>query len=188
MSCYLGERDRECGSEAGKAYCDRCGGGLTELERGYAAAAEERLVTEETLQELVDGCTWCWAQWSEGGGMEWEHSMRRVRGGRVKHRRVTSRFVRFGLDSHSCFRCVVRQKLCRTGQEGICRDTAVARATTPAKDLGRSNEQRDGGFRCVLSLGRRAGTRYMSAGRWQRQEIERSVRQQGLWVGEEAAE
>ena len=41
------------------AKCDRCGEGLSALERAYRRAAIERQIVEEQLDRLVDRCTSC---------------------------------------------------------------------------------------------------------------------------------
>ncbi|KAK0861500.1 hypothetical protein LTR87_016936, partial [Friedmanniomyces endolithicus] len=56
MSGYLDGQETACQAHGGMAHCDRCGGGITELERRYMATSKERQAVEETLDELLDGC------------------------------------------------------------------------------------------------------------------------------------
>lgn len=62
MGSYLDNKEVECGQDASTANCDRCGEGVTALERHYTRAARERQTSEETLDEVSDGCVFCFLQ------------------------------------------------------------------------------------------------------------------------------
>ena len=119
MSRYLDGQEIHCESEAGMARCDRCGGGLTELERQYARTARERQAFEEMLDEAADSCAACWMEFcdSRNASEMWDHKRTECR----RREKVVAEAgslggVRFAADSHSCFRCGLSQRLCRTGQ------------------------------------------------------------------------
>ena len=68
MGSYLDGQRIECGDGEGDlAKCDRCGEGLTALERTYHKDAAERQMVEKTLSELADGCSACWVMRQEWG-------------------------------------------------------------------------------------------------------------------------
>ena len=62
MSRYLDGVEAECRRFSEWAQCDRCGAGMTEVERASMQEASERPAVEETLDELVDGCVWCFVK------------------------------------------------------------------------------------------------------------------------------
>ena len=116
MSSYLDGEKIECGDGDGEmAKCDRCGEGLTALERTYRQAAEQRQLVEETLTELVDGCAACWIMQNE-----WAHA----RVGCTAHDGISEsrcdelrQKMWCEASSHSCHRCRMSQKVCATGQD-----------------------------------------------------------------------
>ena len=116
MSSYLDGKAIKCGDgDAEMAKCDRCGEGLSALERTYRRAATERQMVEEQLDRLVDGCTSCWVMlkpWdhvavtcTEREGVS-ESECDRLRGK-----------IRYESSSHSCHRCGMSQKVCVTGKD-----------------------------------------------------------------------
>ncbi|KAI7371326.1 hypothetical protein KC328_g17564, partial [Hortaea werneckii] len=113
LSRYLDGSETCCDTDQGLARCDRCGGGQTELEWRVRRAAEEREGVESMLDRLRTGCARCWAQF---GGREegWMHAAGRCPRATGDQDR---RRIRFAVESHSCFRCGLGQKLCRTGQD-----------------------------------------------------------------------
>ncbi|KAK3617520.1 hypothetical protein LTR56_024514 [Elasticomyces elasticus] len=117
MSRYLDGLETTCASNAVTASCDRCGSGLTELKRRYAAEAKERQVTEETLSELTDGCAWCWGQRSYGITEGWKHNWQQCPQQRDAAYRDDGSFVQHETGSHSCFRSGISQALCRAGRD-----------------------------------------------------------------------
>jgi hypothetical protein len=62
VGLYRDNKVIECGNDASLARCDRCGKGVTALERDYARVARERQIVEETLDEVADGCVFCHPQ------------------------------------------------------------------------------------------------------------------------------
>jgi hypothetical protein len=68
MGLYLDNKEIECGNDASLARCDRCGEGVTALERDYARAARERQIVEETLDEVTDGCVFCFIESTDDTG------------------------------------------------------------------------------------------------------------------------
>ena len=142
MSLYLDDREVECGSDARMARCDKCGEGLTVLERDYTRAAKERQLVEETLDEISDGCVACFVESADEQNIDWQHERERCprreqeqeqerereRERDVKdemwageNRECVEKFresIRFEASSHSCFKCGLSQKLCSTGQDG----------------------------------------------------------------------
>jgi superfamily II DNA helicase RecQ len=116
MSSYLDGQKIECGDGDGEmAQCDRCGEGLTALERTYRRAATERQLVEETLDEIVDGCAACWAM-----ARKWTHiavnctQREDVSASRCDELRE---MIGYEASSHSCHRCGISQKLCATGRD-----------------------------------------------------------------------
>lgn len=59
VGLYLDNKEVECGQDAITANYDRCGEGVAALERHYTRAARERQTFEETLDEVSDGCVFC---------------------------------------------------------------------------------------------------------------------------------
>jgi superfamily II DNA helicase RecQ len=133
MSLYLDNKEIECGSDTNMAKCDGCGEGLTALERSYVRAATERQLVEETLDELSDGCVACFVESADEPSIDWQHEKeqcpqpeqqqgqdnkdeqgRRENGAEIEKFRES---IRFEARSHSCFKCGISQKLCRTGQD-----------------------------------------------------------------------
>ena len=120
MSRYLDGREIHCESEGGMARCDRCGGGLTELERQYAKTARERQAFEEMLDDAADSCVACWLEFCDTNSPSevWDHKRAECRrSGKRCDTPGSVAGVRFAADSHSCFRCGLSQRLCRTGQD-----------------------------------------------------------------------
>lgn len=132
MSLYFDDKLVECDDDASMAKCDRCGEGLTAVERHYAQAASERQAVEETLDEVAGGCVWCFA---DGAGADWtthqpeecEWSEGGRRGGLDERFRE---LIAFEEGAHSCFKCGFSQKLCGTGEgeHGRCQWPNVAAA------------------------------------------------------------
>jgi hypothetical protein len=73
MGLYLDNKEVECGHDVSLARCDRCGEGLTALERGYARAARERQTVEETLDEVADDCVFCFVEATDDTSVSWTH-------------------------------------------------------------------------------------------------------------------
>jgi superfamily II DNA or RNA helicase len=133
MSLYLDNKEIECGNDTNMAKCDGCGEGLTALERSYVRAATERQLVEETLDELSDGCVVCFVESADEPEIDWQHERercpqqeqrreqdnndeqgRRESGAEIEKFRES---IRFEARSHSCFKCGLSQKLCRTGRD-----------------------------------------------------------------------
>jgi hypothetical protein len=62
IGLYLDNKEIECRDDASLARCDRCGEGVTVLERDYTRVARERQMVEETLDEVVDDCVFCFVE------------------------------------------------------------------------------------------------------------------------------
>lgn len=120
MSAYFDGTDVCCEDGNGEmARCDRCGEGLTAVERTYRKAGQERQLVEETLEELADGCAACWVM-----SGDWRHAAlvceERKRLDVGLSDEECDRFrkrIRYEGSSHSCHRCGISQKLCATGQD-----------------------------------------------------------------------
>ncbi|KAI7056165.1 hypothetical protein KC339_g18245 [Hortaea werneckii] len=132
MGLYFDNKQVECSDDASMAKCDRCGEGLTAVERHHAQAANERQAVEETLDEVVGGCVWCFV---DGAGADWTthqpEECEKAEGGR--RRGLDERFrklIAFEESTHSCFKCGFSQKLCGTGEgeHGRCQWPNVASA------------------------------------------------------------
>lgn len=98
-------------SRGSLAHCDNCGEGITALEREYKQEAHERRLFGELMDEFVDCCARCWLQ-APGDCGRWAHSACTDQdwdGFREQ--------LRFDKDTHSCFKCGLSQRLCRTGQD-----------------------------------------------------------------------
>ena len=116
MSSYLDGRKIECVDGSGEmARCDRCGEGLTALERAYRKAATERQLVEETLDEIADGCAHCWVMQREWNHAAVECTMRNE----INERECDGlRYkIRYNPHTHSCYRCGISQRICATGQD-----------------------------------------------------------------------
>lgn len=119
MSRYLDGQEIDCGSAGVVAQCDRCGGGVTELERQHTAASQERQLFEDQMDEVAAACAECWVRSSTiYEGVPWAlHTREECEYEPVVRRsRETLGRVRFAPESHSCFRCGLSQRLCRTGE------------------------------------------------------------------------
>jgi superfamily II DNA helicase RecQ len=134
MGLYLDNKEVECGHDVSLARCDRCGEGLTALERGYARAARERQTVEETLDEVADDCVFCFVEATDDTSVSWTHRPEECeRADWRTWRDLDERFrrlIKFEESSHSCFKCGFSQKLCKTGvKEGeACQWPDVAAA------------------------------------------------------------
>lgn len=122
MSLYLDNREMECSNDASMARCDWCGERLTVLERSYVRAARERQLVEETLDEISDGCVVCFTKSADDPNISWRHEKQACRrqGQEQMNRKDLGiekfrESIRFETRSHSCFKCGLSQKLCRTG-------------------------------------------------------------------------
>lgn len=119
MGLYLDNKEIECGNDASLARCDRCGEGVTALERDYARAARERQIVEETLDEVTDGCVFCFVESTDDTGASWTHNPEECERAEWRTwRDLDERFrrlIKFEESSHSCFKCGFSQKLCETG-------------------------------------------------------------------------
>jgi hypothetical protein len=62
MGLYLDNKEIEYRDDASLARYDRCGKGVTALERDYARAVRERQIVEEMLDEVVDDCVFCFVE------------------------------------------------------------------------------------------------------------------------------
>jgi hypothetical protein len=126
MGLYLDNKETEYSDEASVVNCDRCGEGMTAIERVYMKRAIERQTVEETLNEVAGGCVFCFVDSTEEAGIDWSHSSEdceKAEGG--KRRGLDERFcrmIRFEEGTHSCFKCGFSQKLCstRAGEGGKC--------------------------------------------------------------------
>ena len=109
MGLYLDNKVTECADEASIAKCDRCGEGTTAIERVHTKRATERQTVEETLDEVVGGCVFCFVDSTEEVGIDWSHSpedCKKAEGG--KRKSLDERFrglIRFEESTHSCFKC-----------------------------------------------------------------------------------
>jgi hypothetical protein len=121
MGLYLDNKVIECGNDASLARCDRCGEGVTALERDYAQVARERQMIEETLDEVADGCVFCFVESTDEAGVSWTHNPERCKRAEWgKWKDLDERFrrlIKFEESSHSCFKCGFSQKLCNTGAD-----------------------------------------------------------------------
>ncbi|KAK1809579.1 hypothetical protein LTR12_016055 [Friedmanniomyces endolithicus] len=118
MGGYLDGQESDCTAAGTMAQCDRCGAGLTELERGRVWAARERQMVEETLDEVVEGCVSCFVGSGDDPRVTWEHkrdSCKRYPVGKVLGDEAFRRNIRFEAGSDNCFGCGFSQKVCRTG-------------------------------------------------------------------------
>jgi superfamily II DNA helicase RecQ len=119
IGLYLDNKEIECGNDASLARCDRCGEGVTALERDYTRAANERQIVEETLDEVSDSCVFCFVESTDDVTANWTHRPEECE--RADYRRWRDlderfrRLIRFEESSHSCFKCGFSQKLCSTG-------------------------------------------------------------------------
>jgi len=159
MSLYLDNKEIECGGDTSMAKCDGCGEGLTALERSYVRAATERQVVEETLDELSDGCVVCFVESADEPDIDWQHEKEQClqqeqqeqqrgqnnndEGGPGENRADLEKFresIRFEARSHSCFKCGLSQRLCRTGQDSkeTCQWPNVMTAMVKRTPLTRS--------------------------------------------------
>jgi superfamily II DNA helicase RecQ len=134
MGLYLDNKEIECGNDASLARCDRCGEGVTALERDYARAARERQIVEETLDEVTDSCVFCFVESTDDAGASWTHNPEECE--RAEWRRWRDlderfrRLIKFEESSHSCFKCGFSQRLCNTGvgEDRACQWPNVAAA------------------------------------------------------------
>jgi superfamily II DNA helicase RecQ len=134
MGLYLDNKEIECGNDASLARCDRCGEGVTALERDYARAARERQTVEETLDEVTDNCVFCFVESTDDVGVSWTHTPEECERAEWRTwRDLDERFrrlIKFEESSHSCFKCGFSQKLCNTGvgEDRACQWPNVAAA------------------------------------------------------------
>lgn len=132
MGLYLDNKEVECGQDASLARCDRCGEGVTALERECTRAARERQTVEETLDEVTDGCVFCFVESADDPGVDWTHRPEACeRAECSKWQDLDERFrrlIEFEESTHSCFKCGFSQKLCGTGagEQGRCQWPKVA--------------------------------------------------------------
>lgn len=132
MGLYLDNKEVECGQDASLARCDRCGEGVTALERECTRAARERQSVEETLDEVTDGCVFCFVESADDPVVDWTHRPEACeRAECSKWQDLDERFrrlIKFEESTHSCFKCGVSQKLCGTGagEQGRCQWPKVA--------------------------------------------------------------
>ena len=128
MSRYLDGRSIECGS-GDMAQCDRCGEGLTALERLHEKAGIERQLVERTLSDLADGCASCW-MWAlvqkrgdEDSNDKWTHASKDCQARELNSSGLELSegdcdrlrgMVRFEKSSRSCHKCWISQRLCAT--------------------------------------------------------------------------
>lgn len=163
---YLDGEEVSCG-QGGLARCDNCGEGVTALERRYKRDARERSGFELTMYSLGDFCAACWGcDRSDSNGFDHSpkdctaaHSLAEVEAFRGQ--------LRFDKDTHSCYKCGISQRLCRTGQDSneVCqwpgRMAPILYALVQRED--RLHTLRDAGCNedssdvaaCVQWLGRR---------------------------------
>lgn len=125
MSTYLDGKKVECSD--GFARCDNCGEGLTAVQNAHAHAAQEQQSFEEQMDAIVDSsaCLACFVGRRLGDAVDWHHegnacSLSSTASGVRIDDTELDRFrsmIRFVPATHSCFKCGVSQKLCRTGQD-----------------------------------------------------------------------
>lgn len=126
MGLYLDNKEVECSQDASTAKCDKCGEGVTALERDYTRAASERQTVEDTLDEVTDGCVFCFVESTDTPGVDWCHKPEDCeRAEWSKWQDLDEKFrrlIRFEESTHSCFKCGFSQKLCNTGagEHGRC--------------------------------------------------------------------
>jgi superfamily II DNA helicase RecQ len=134
MGLYLDNKEVECGHDASLAKCDRCGEGVTALERDYARAARERQTVEEMLDGVTDNCVFCFIASTDDAGASWTHDPEECERAEWRTwRDLDERFgrlIKFEESSHSCFKCGFSQKLCNTGvgEDRACQWPNVAAA------------------------------------------------------------
>ncbi|KAF2158359.1 hypothetical protein M409DRAFT_61729, partial [Zasmidium cellare ATCC 36951] len=113
---YLDGEEVSCG-QGDLARCDNCGEGVTALERRYKQEAHERRLFEETMDSLVDFCAACWVGNSSDSD-SWEHSAKDCAMAHPAAEVDAFRGqLRFDKDTHSCYKCGISQRLCRTGED-----------------------------------------------------------------------
>ena len=126
MSEYLDGRKVECSGDL--ARCDRCGEGVTAVFRAHSQAASERQEFEEEMDELRDtqGCLDCFVQGTvDADRRDWGHeagecTYRKDGEGEAVSEGDIEAFrskIRFDKRTHSCFKCGISQKLCKTGED-----------------------------------------------------------------------
>jgi hypothetical protein len=124
IGLYLDNKETGYSDEASVANCDRYSKGTTAIERVHTKRATERQIVEETLDEVVGSCVFCFVDSTEEVGIDWSYSFedcKKAEGG--KRKGLDERFrrmIRFEEGTHSCFKYGFSQKLCSTGVgEGV---------------------------------------------------------------------
>ena len=128
MSEYLDGSLVECSHDRDLARCDRCGEGVTAMFRAHSQAATERQEFEEGMDELRDGqgCFNCFVHCAASvDGRDWMHPVEECElegseGGVVVSKEEVDAFrakIRFDKRTHSCFKCGISQKLCKTRED-----------------------------------------------------------------------
>jgi hypothetical protein len=62
IGLYLDNKEIECRDDSSFARYDRYSEGVTALERDYTRVVRERQTVEETLDEVVDDCVFCFVE------------------------------------------------------------------------------------------------------------------------------
>ena len=70
IGLYLDNKETRCSNEASIVNCDRCSKGTTAIERAHTKRAIERQTVEETLDEVVGGCIFCFVDLTEEAGID----------------------------------------------------------------------------------------------------------------------
>ncbi|KAK5111071.1 hypothetical protein LTR85_012290 [Meristemomyces frigidus] len=133
MSMYLDGRAASC-SEGTLSACDRCGDGVAEWQDMQRREQEERSKVRAALDEIADGCAACWIGGSGEDEEEYMHSLGDCTGQHLLGQNACDDFrrgVRYGTDTHSCFKCGISQHFCATGQ-GTERECQWANVLVPA--------------------------------------------------------
>ena len=118
MSTYLDGHAVSC-SDGKLEACDRCGDGIAEWQELQRREQEEQATVRAALDDMADGCAACWVG---GAGEEEDEYMHTSTDCPSQQGRGQERYddfrrgIRYGPDTHSCFKCGISQKLCLTGQ------------------------------------------------------------------------
>lgn len=118
MSTYLDGYAVSCSGGQLKA-CDRCGDGIAEWQEAQRREQEEQAKLRAALDEIADGCVACWISGAGEAEEEYMHTSAdctRPPGLGQDGYDDFRRGVRYGPDTHSCFKCGISQKFCLTGQ------------------------------------------------------------------------
>jgi superfamily II DNA helicase RecQ len=140
MSRYLDTNAVSC-QDIESAGCNRCGEGVQKWVDEQESTGAEWNIVERMLDELRQGCAIC-CMLGEAGSEEWKrHKVMQCLGIEGVDGQQVDRFrqmMRDGGGTHSCRRCWVSQKYCRTGRTGYTVGVPVAeRSSTVGASGGR---------------------------------------------------